>query len=182
MLRERTPRRWLFLAVVALGSAALTPWAYARTDAGVVSVSGISYGGAEILVLAAVAALLLVSGRAKAAAYIALLATGYSALVLYNLPVSLSYETVWDTELTAGPALAVLGSLMLFVATAISLRQRDRRADPDSGCTSGRRPCARSARTARLDRYPCRRRPRACNPSYRRSSTSRPPCRCGAPG
>ncbi len=123
MLSERTPRRWLFLAVVALGSAAVMPWAYATTDAGVVSVSGMPYGATEILVLAAVAALLLLSGRAKAAAYIALLATGYSALVLYNLPVSLSYETVWDTEVTAGPALAVLGSLMLFVATAVPLRR-----------------------------------------------------------
>jgi len=100
------------------------PWAYATTDAGIVSVSGMPYGAAEVLVLAAVAALLLLSGRARPAAYIALLATGYSALVLYNLPDALRYGTVWDTEPTAGPALAVLGSLMLFVAAAIPLRRR----------------------------------------------------------
>jgi hypothetical protein len=119
MLRERTPRRWLFVAVVALASAGVMPWAHARTDTGVTAISGLPHGAAEILVLAAVAAALLLADRAHAATYAALLATGFSALVVFNLRGALEYEYVWDTTLTAGPALALLGTVLLFVAAAL---------------------------------------------------------------
>jgi len=116
VLSGRTPRRWLFLAVVALASAAVMPWAYATTDAGIVSVSGMPYGAAEILVLSGVAAILILAGRARAAGYVAVTAVAFSVLRLYYFPGSLEYGDVWDAELTAGPVLAVLGTVMLVLA------------------------------------------------------------------
>ncbi len=116
MLTQRASTRWLLLGAVALACAAIMPWAYARTSAGVEPVSGMPYGAGEILVLSAVAAILILAGRARAAGYVAITAVAFSALRLHYLPGSLEYGDVWDAELTGGPALAVLGTVMLVLA------------------------------------------------------------------
>lgn len=78
--------------------------------------SGFGHGAGIVLACSALVVVMLAAGLRPGAALLALAAAAWTALVMYQLPGSLTSEQAWQTDMAWGAYVALLGALIVLAS------------------------------------------------------------------
>jgi hypothetical protein len=107
--------------MMALG--AIGPWAHAQTwSSGAVSVSGFGHGAGVVLACSALVAVTLLAGLPLGAALLGVVSASWTALVMYELPGTLTSGWAWEAEIAWGAQVALVGALIVLVTAVPAMR------------------------------------------------------------